>query len=155
MEHPFRHYENEEEDIVKELANRFHFSREERDRYIDLLRIPFCQRTHEENESIERLIYLGCGISTNDVDEFFAIKCIPVAERSPAQQEHIVRIIQASTDYQYPDQSPYPNTPVVRQRVRNLLNHLCIFPQPRHDSTYDRSIGNLRAALQEVLEGDA
>lgn len=144
---------NDEEDILEQLANGLDLSQEDRDRYKDLQRIPFGQRTPEVHDSVERLVFLGSGIPEADVEEYQRIKCIPVADRTPEELEFIYEAILASSLALHPREVDVVS-PLFRQRICKLFNHFAVFPQPFNDPAYLQLIERLNADLDQARESE-
>lgn len=145
---------NDEDDILEQLANGLDLSPEDRNRYIDLQRIPFEQRTPEVHESVERLVFLGSGISESDVEEYQRISCIPVSERSLRELDHISVTSQASFRRLHPEQWKdwSVDTSLFRDRARTLLNHVAVFPRPSNSPAYRQLLERLHDDLDDARE---
>lgn len=142
---------SDEDEILEQLANGLDLSQEDRERYIDLQRIPFGQRTPEVHDSVERLVFLGSGISETDVEEYQRIKCVPVVERTVTELELIYQTILSSSLALHPREVD-DVSPLVRERIRTLFNHLAVFPQPVNDPAYDEFIERLNADVDQARE---
>lgn len=144
---------DDEDEILEKLANGLDLSQEDRDRYIDLQRIPFEQRTPEVHDSVERLVFLGSGISEAVVEDFQRIKCIEVAERTLEELELVFETILASSLALHPREVDVVS-PLVRERIRTLFNHLAVFPQPVNDPAYSQLIERLNADVDQARESE-
>lgn len=147
---------DDEDEILEQLADRLNLSGENRERYIDLQRIPGGLRTPEVQESIERLVFIGQGIPEDDIEEFQRIKCIPVAERTLAELEFVFDTIIASSRASHPKEWEHsiPDPPLVRERIRTLFNHLSVFPQPVNNPAYNQLIKRLDADVEDARDSE-